>query len=116
MDMIILSGTVDVDPAKREEALEAGKPHMEATRAWPGCLHYNWSPDLLTPGRIYVYEAWENQESLASHLTGPHYSAMRDTIGSYGLRGADVAKYAIEKSGAVYDSTMTARADFFDSE
>ena len=114
--MIILSGTVDVDPARRDAALEAGKPHMEATRARPGCLHYNWSPDLLTPGRIYVYEAWESPEALAAHLKGSLYLAMRDTIASFGLRGADVAKHAVAKSGPVYDATGTPRADFFDSE
>ncbi len=112
--MIIIAGTVDVDPERRDAALEAGCPHMEATRAQKGCLHYVWSADLLVPGRIYVYEAWETQEDLAAHLTGPHYLGMRDTIAAHGLRGADVAKFAIERSGAVYDQTGTARADFFD--
>lgn len=110
---IVIAGTVDVDPARRDAALEAGKPHMEATRAWRGCLDYVWSADLLTPGRIYVFERWETQEDLAAHFRGPHYLAMRNTIASFGLRGADVHKYAIGRREPVYDATGTPRADFF---
>ena len=111
--MIILNGTVDVDPEQRDAALEAGCPHMAATRAQEGCLDYNWSADHLTPGRIYVYERWESQEALEAHFKGPHYLAMRNTIASYGLRGADVLKYRMEIAEPVYDSTGTPRADFF---
>jgi quinol monooxygenase YgiN len=113
MSVILIAGTVDVDPAQRDAALEAGKPHMEATRAWKGCLDYTWSADGLNPGRIYVYERWESQEALASHLKGPHYIAMRDTIAAHGLRGADVSKFRVDLSEPVYDSTGTPRADFF---
>ena len=111
--MIIIAGTVDVDPEQRDAALIAGKPHMEATRAWKGCVDYTWSADALTPGRIYVYERWESQDDLASHFEGPHYLAMRNTIAAYGLRGADVLKYQIGRSEPVYDPTGTPRADFF---
>ena len=111
--MIIIAGTVDVDPERRDAALVAGKPHMEATRAFPGCLDYVWSADLLVPGRIYVFERWESTETLAAHLAGPHYLAMRDTIAAHGLRAADVLKYRPEISEPVYDSTGTPRADFF---
>ena len=114
--MIIIAGTVDVDPEQRDAALEAGCPHMEATRAWKGCLDYVWSADLLTPGRIYVFERWDGEENLKSHFEGPHYLAMRDTIAAHGLRGADVLKYKGDVSEPVYDSTGTPRADFFTQE
>ena len=111
--MIVIAGTVDVDPSKRDAALEAGKPHMQATRAWPGCMDYVWSADLLVPGRIYVFERWDSEENLASHFKGPHYIAMRDTIAAHGLQAADVSKYRIDLMEPVYDATMTPRADFF---
>lgn len=111
--MIILAGTVDVDPEQRDAALAAGCPHMAATRAQAGCMDYNWSADHLTPGRIYVYERWESREALEAHFKGPHYLAMRNTIGAHGLRGADVSKYRMAISEPVYDSTGTPRADFF---
>ena len=111
--MIIIAGTVDVDVDKRDAALEAGKPHMEATRTQKGCLDYVWSADSLTPGRIYVYERWETQDDLAAHLSGPYYVAMRDTIAAHGLRGADVSKFRIDLAEPVYDPQGRPRADFF---
>jgi quinol monooxygenase YgiN len=111
--VIIVAGTVDVDPDKRDEALVAGQPHMQATRAQQGCLDYTWCADPLIPGRIYVFERWESQEALKAHFDGPHYLNMRNTIGSFGLKGADVLKYRPEISEPVYDETMTPRADFF---
>ncbi len=114
--MIILSGTVDVDPEQREAALIAGQPHMRATRALDGCLDYVWSADPLVPGRIYVYERWESREQLEAHFASPHYPAMRDTISTHGLRGIDVAKHRISLSEPVYDPQGQPRADFFTAE
>jgi len=111
--VILIAGTVDVDPERRAAALEAGLPHMRATRAFPGCLDYVWSADLLVPGRIYVFERWESSETLAAHFEGPHYRAMRDTMAAHGLRGADVRKYRGERSEPVYDDRGRPRADFF---
>ena len=116
MDMLLLTGWVDVDPEKRDAALVAGKPHMEATRAWPGCLDYVWSADPLNPARIYIYERWEDPESLTSHLAGPHYQAMLNTIAAHGIRGLEVWKYEPARRGAVYNSKGVARADFFEDE
>jgi quinol monooxygenase YgiN len=111
--VIIIAGTVEVDPDQRDAALAAGCPHMEATRAQKGCLDYVWSADLLVPGRIYVYERWEGEDDLRAHFEGPHYLAMRNTIAAHGLRGADVSKHRMAISEPVYDSTGVPRADFF---
>lgn len=111
--MILIAGTIDVDPQKRDAAIEAGRPHMEATRAWKGCLDYVWSADPLVEGRIYVLERWEGEEDLAAHFKGPHYLAMRNTIASFGIRGVDVQKYRNDLAEPVYDENGVPRADFF---
>jgi quinol monooxygenase YgiN len=114
--VILLTGWVDVDERRRDAALEAGRPHMEATRAWPGCLDYVWSADPLNPARIYVYERWEDAASLERHFAGPHYRAMRDAIGAHGIRGVEVFKYEPARRGAVYDAKGVPRADFFEPD
>ncbi len=114
--MILIAGTVDVAPEKRDAALVAGRPHVEATRAQKGCVDYSWTPDQLSPGRIYVFEKWENEESLKAHFEGPHYLAMRDTMAAHELRGAEVYKYRISLEEPVYDPQGTPRADFFTSD
>ena len=114
--MIIIAGAVKLDPKQRDAALEAGRPLMEPTRKLKGCLDYVWSADPVVHDSVYVYERWESEPDLAAHLAGPLYIAMRDTIAAHGLSGANVAKFEIGRSGAVYDPQGRPRADFFDSE
>jgi quinol monooxygenase YgiN len=111
--VIIIAGTVDVDPERREEALAAGCVHMTETRKLAGCLDYVWSADPLTPGRIYILERWESQEALAKHFESPHYLAMRDTIAGFGITGLDVSKHRVDLKEPVYDARFKARADFY---
>jgi quinol monooxygenase YgiN len=111
--MIIIAGTVDIDPAQRAAALAAGRQLEAETRRQPGCLDYVWTVDGLSPSTIYVYERWESEEALAAHFKGPYYRGMRETIGAHGIRGAKVAKYQIAVSEPVYDASGTPRADFF---
>ena len=101
--MIVIAGTVDVDPARRAEALGAAVPLMERTRAMPGCLDYVWSADPMVEGRIYVFERWKGRAELEQHFASPHYTAMRDTIAAHDIRGLDVSKYAIGAQAPVYD-------------
>ena len=110
---IIIAGTVDVDPAQRDAALEAARPLLEPTRAQPGCIAYMWTAEPAVPGRILVYERWAGTDELAAHLAGPWYRDMFETIGRYGLRGADVAKFEVARSEPVYDPSGKPRADFF---
>jgi quinol monooxygenase YgiN len=110
--MILIAGTVDVDPQQRESALEAGRELFEATRAQAGCLDYVWAADLATPGRIYVYERWADEPSLAAHFAGPWYRKMLAAIARHGIRRVDVLKYRIERSEPVYDPEGRPRADF----
>lgn len=111
--MIIIAGTIDIDPSRRDEALAAGRQLEAQTRKLPGCLDYVWTVDGLSLATIYVYERWQDEASLAAHFQGPLYRGMRDSIGSHGIRGASVAKYRIDLAEPVYDATGTPRADFF---
>jgi len=110
---LIISGSIDVDPERRDEALQAGLRFMQQTRQREGCLAYTWSPDLAVPGRIWVYERWRDQAALARHLASEPYLEMRNTIAAHGLKGFDVAKHRVDKSEPVYDPKGQPRADFF---
>lgn len=111
--MIIIAGTVEIDPTKREAALTAGRELEAATRRQPGCLDYVWTVDGLSASTIYVFERWESEAALAAHFAGPNYNGMRAILGSFGLRGAAVLKYRIDVAEPVYDATGTPRPDFF---
>ena len=113
--MIIVAGSVDFDPARRADALQAAIPLLAPTRAQRGCLAYTWCADPAEPGRVHVFEAWADGAALAAHFEGPCYKGMLAVLGQHGVRGADVAKYRVDAREPVYDPSGRPRADFFQS-
>ena len=88
--MIIVSGTLHVDPEAREAYLAGCRTVLEQARVAPGCLDFALSPDLLDPGRINVYERWESDAALETFRgAGP------DSEQSAQIRGAEVSRYRI---------------------
>jgi quinol monooxygenase YgiN len=69
--VIIVSGTFEVDPARREDFLLERHERMRSSRAEAGCLEYTFSADPLDAGRVLLFERWETQAALDAHLAGP---------------------------------------------
>ena len=111
--IIIISGTIDIDPAQMAAAMEAARALIDGALTQDGCMDYDWCPDPRTPGRIRVFERWRDEQSLAHHFQNKWYLEMRTTIGSFGFKGSEVLKYRVDHSEPVYDDTGTPRADFF---
>ena len=70
--MIVVGGTFEVEPGRREAFLASRLDTMVRSRAEPGCLEYTFAPDPLEPGRVILFERWESQEHLDAHLAAPH--------------------------------------------
>ena len=102
MSKIIIAGWIEIPEEKRAEALDLAKELFEPTRAQPGCVDYAWTADPHNLKRVYVYECWENPENLESHLKGPWYKKMFETMNSFGLTGVDISKFEISRQGGVY--------------
>jgi quinol monooxygenase YgiN len=66
--MVIVGGTFEVEPDRREAFLAGNHELMRASRAEQGCLEYTFSADPLDPGRVLLFERWETQEDLDAHL------------------------------------------------
>lgn len=111
--MIIISGTIDIDPARVEEAIVSSKSLIEGALAEDGCLDYDWCPNPLEPGRIRVFERWRDEASLNAHFASRYYKEMAAALQTFGLKGADVLKYRSDLYEPVYDEGGTPRADFF---
>ena len=110
---IIISGTVDIDPAQMSAAMDAAKPLIDGALTQDGCLDYDWCPDPTTEGRIRVFERWTDEASLKHHFDNHWYTDMRMSMANFDICAADVLKYKIELAEPVYDETGTPRADFF---
>ncbi len=110
---IVIAGTVDVTPEKRETTLRDAAPFIAAALAEKGCVAYAWTADLAKPGRICVFEEWMSEADLAAHLKGKPYLNMRDHLGSAGIVAAVTQKYRVDHFEPVYDANGVPRADFF---
>ena len=66
--MLIIAGTFEVDPARRDEFIAGREAGMRESRAEAGCLDYVMSADPIEPGRVCLFERWESKEHLAPHL------------------------------------------------
>ena len=109
---IIITATFDVDPEKIYGLMERCKPLIEGALTEEGCQDYSWTLDPYVPGRIWVMERWETEESLRKHFEDDWYKNMGATLNEVGLLNAFSAKYKIMKEEPVYDETGVARAEF----
>jgi quinol monooxygenase YgiN len=112
MAKIIIAAQIDIDPARREEALRTARPHIVAALAEEGCIRYDWSACAMNPARINVFEEWESEEALAAHFRNPAYTGMRDHIGTFGITAAASRKYRVAAEAPVYNARGQASADF----
>ncbi len=65
--MLIVAGTFEVDPELRQEFVRSKEQAMRTSRREAGCHDYVFSVDPLEPGRVLLFERWEDKASLAAH-------------------------------------------------
>jgi quinol monooxygenase YgiN len=88
--MIIVAGSLIVDPRDRDAYLDGCVAVVEAARAAPGCLDFALSPDLLDDERINVFERWECEDDLERFRGSGPDDAQRAV-----LRDVRVAEYTV---------------------
>ncbi|PRY26286.1 quinol monooxygenase YgiN [Aliiruegeria haliotis] len=64
---VSLSGHIDI-PADRLQEIAAALPeHIRLTRAEPGCVHFDVTPDADVPGRYIVSERFASRAAFEAH-------------------------------------------------
>ena len=88
--MIIIAGTLHVEPSDRDRYLAGVVDVARLARRAPGCLDFVQTPDPLDPTRINVYERWESDDHLHRFraVGGP-------AVELPALQSANVSKYRI---------------------
>jgi len=92
-DTILVTGSMDIDPAKRDDFLAAINELMAATRVEDGCEAYSFSADVSDEGRFYISEQWANQAVVDTHNATPHLAKFMGSIGDFGLKGATLTMW-----------------------
>ena len=91
--MILIAGTISLDPDKIDEALAAIVPLMQATQAEEGCIDYVLSADPATPGCIRILEKWSDDDALKGHMRAPHIGEFQKALGDLGVTGMSVDRF-----------------------
>ena len=111
---IIIAGHLDFAPATVGKLILDARPLIEEALAEPGCRAYSWALDPLRPGRVHVFEEWDDEAALAGHFSASPYAEMGAHLQQGdGILGFEVKKYRCDHSEPVYDESGTPRADFF---
>lgn len=67
-DQILIMGWFDIEPTKREAAVELFNRMNKGSNEEPGCVRYAFSADLSDPNRFHLYECWADQAALDTHF------------------------------------------------
>ncbi|WDR05299.1 antibiotic biosynthesis monooxygenase [Devosia rhodophyticola] len=70
--MIYVVATLQIELGALEPFVNAACPCIEATRAEPGCIHYDLCASVTDPERVVFVERWNSRAALDAHLASPH--------------------------------------------
>jgi quinol monooxygenase YgiN len=88
--MIIVAGHILVEPDQRDAYLQSCVDVIAQARIEPGCLDFALTADLVTAGRINVFERWASAEAVKSfRADGPSQQQRAEMI------SASVAEYDV---------------------
>lgn len=90
--MIIITGSVDLEPHDRKEGFRLGCEHSARSRSEPGCLSHNCYEDAEQRGRMHFFEKWESAEAVQAHFALP---ASRTFIAAISGMAIDTPKIEI---------------------
>jgi quinol monooxygenase YgiN len=80
--MIVVTGYLTIDPAKRAEVEAAIATLVPATVAEEGCVEYRYATDVLEPNRINIWEQWASEEAMNAHMGTSHLADFMGVMGT----------------------------------
>ncbi len=92
-DTIIVTGIIDLDPARRDDAIAAMLEVMEATRAEEGNEDYTFSADVADAGRFHLVEQWASEDAMNAHMGSAQLAEFMGKMGGCGVTRASLTKW-----------------------
>lgn len=69
--MIIITGSVQTNPENRDEIHKLCVTHSARSRSEQGCISHTVHIDCEQPDRLFFYEQWQDEASVAVHFRVP---------------------------------------------
>jgi quinol monooxygenase YgiN len=88
--MLIIAGSLILDPAHRASFLAANADIVVQARQATGCLDFVQAADPLDPSRVNIFERWDTEEDLLAFR-----GAGEPATDSPPILSADVMRYVI---------------------
>ncbi len=95
--MIVISGTITIDPANTDRMIELTGTLTKATREEPGNEAYEYTQDPTDPGRWRVFEEWKDEDSINAHMGSDHMAAFMGAAGELGITAIDLSRYDVSE-------------------
>lgn len=96
--MIIVSGTIVMNPDRVERATELTAELVAATREEPGNIEYEFFSALDDPGRFHLHEAWESQEAIDAHSASAHLATFFGAAAELEISKVEITQYEVAGS------------------
>jgi quinol monooxygenase YgiN len=93
--MIIVSGTIVIDPEKVARGVELTSALVAETRQEPGNVAYEFFAALDDPSRFHIHEEWESQAAIDEHNQSAHLAAFYAAIPELGVRSVELYQYDV---------------------
>ncbi|HKY14568.1 MAG TPA: putative quinol monooxygenase [Microthrixaceae bacterium] len=93
--MIVVSGTITIDPAKHDRMVELLSALVPATQAEAGNVTYGFYQGPEGGGEWRIFEEWESEDALNAHMVSPHMAEFMGSMGDVGVTGAELSRYDV---------------------
>ena len=97
--MIVVAGTIVIDPAQPSEPEAAFDRMRVASLAEDGSLSYQAFRDRVDEGTCFIFEKWRNQEDLTLHFRASYMADFGTVLASDGVRSMEGRKYEVSAEG-----------------
>jgi quinol monooxygenase YgiN len=96
--MLVIAGTISLDPEDRDAFLENAKAASAGTRTEEGNHEYVFSADGTDPGLVHLFELWDSEDRLPAHRDSEHMGAFGAANKGLRFTGRDIMKYYVSDS------------------
>ena len=96
--MIVLQATIPVAMDHREEMIEAAIELAEQSRAEAGTIDYRVTTDIEEPSVFRVFEQYEDEAAMETHLESEHYQQFQEEVGEWIAGEVELVRYDVDST------------------
>lgn len=93
--MIVIAGTVPINPDKKADALAVMRTMSDASQAEDGCISYRFFMNPWDESEVLIFEEWEDAAALAAHFEAPHMATFREQIPQFVTGEMSLKRYEV---------------------